>query len=299
MIPKGLLLIDKPEGPSSHDVVARVRREFGLKRVGHTGTLDPFATGLLLVCLGWTTRLVEYFHVLPKVYEATILLGERRDTDDCTGTAVATSDAWRSVSRGSFEAALGEFVGVSEQRPPDYSARRSAGRRGYQAAREGQPLVLEARPIVVSEARLLSWDPPRTDVRLTVSTGTYIRAIARDLGERLGCHAHLQALRRTNIGGFDVTDATCADGLSRAASPLVTPLEAVGWMRRRELGDQELAAVHVGQPIPVGRLSPAPRPIAGLDTELGPTALHIGDDLVAIARLEEDVLKPAKVFHDA
>jgi tRNA pseudouridine55 synthase len=293
------LLIDKPEGPSSHDVVAEVRREFGLKRVGHTGTLDPFATGLLLICLGWATRLVEYFHVLPKTYEAAILLGEARDTDDHTGAVVATSDAWRSVSRESFEATLRSFLGVSEQRPPDYSARRSAGRRGYHAARAGETVVLESRPIVVSEARLLHWDPPCAEVRLTVSTGTYIRAIARDLGEHLCCHAHLRALRRTHIGRFDVSEATAANELAEAGPTPVTPLEAVGWMRRRELSEQEMAAIRVGQSIQAGRLSPAPHPVTGVDTELGPTALHVDGALVAIARLEGDVLKPAKVFHDA
>ncbi|MDH3427567.1 MAG: tRNA pseudouridine(55) synthase TruB [Gemmatimonadota bacterium] len=299
MTPTGLLLIDKPEGPSSHDVIAVVRRELGLRRAGHTGTLDPFASGLLLVCVGWATRLVEYFHVLPKVYEAAILLGERRDTDDRTGVVVARSDAWRSIDRDRFASALAEFDGVSEQRPPDYSARKVGGLRAYRAARAGAPLQLEPRTIAVSDMCLLSWDPPRARIALTVSTGTYIRAIARDLGERLACHAHLEALRRIRIGTFDVCDASSGADLAEAAAGIVTPLDAVSWLQRRELDPEELASVLVGRPIRVGAPSQPPRPVATLDTASLPTALHADGQLVAIGMADGEWLKPSKVFHAA
>jgi len=293
----GLLLVDKPAGPSSHDVVAAVRRELGLQRVGHTGTLDPFASGLLLVCVGWATRLVEYFHDLPKTYEAGVILGERRDTDDITGAVVATSKDWQSIDRQTFEDAISEFLGSSEQRPPDYSARRQEGQRAYKAARDGAPLDLEARTVEVSDIRLIDWSPPHADLVLSVSTGTYIRAIARDLGERLGCHAHLGSLRRTGIGAFDVSDSVQGGELTGATNSILLPLDAVGWLRRRKLTEEDLEAVGVGKPIIVGTVAPPPDPVPGLDDAVLPVALHAHGKLVAIGAVDDDLLRPAKVFH--
>ncbi len=297
MTPAGLLLIDKPEGPSSHEVVAAVRRELGLKRVGHTGTLDPFATGLLLICVGWATRLVEYFHVLPKFYEACVVLGERRDTDDLTGVVVARSEAWRSLDRSAFEATLHEFQGIFRQRPPDYSARRQHGHRAYRAARKGKPLDLESRTIEVSDVHLLNWAPPRADVGFSVSTGTYIRAIARDLGERLGCHAHLGSLRRTMIGAYHLSESVSAGDLAGVRANIIPPFDAVSWLPRRELSADELNAVVVGRPIPRGRVFPPALPLASLGDAMLPVALHAHGQLAAIGELDGDLLKPAKVFH--
>lgn len=297
MTPAGLLLIDKPEGPSSHDVVAAVRRELQVRRVGHTGTLDPFATGLLLICVGWATRLVEYFHALPKVYEAGVVLGERRDTDDLTGAVVAKSEAWRSLDRSAFEATLHGFEGISRQRPPDYSARRQHGRRAYRAAREGEPLDLESKAVKVSDVRLLNWAPPHAEVGLCVSTGTYIRAIARDLGERLGCHAYLGSLRRTKIGAFHVSESVSGSQLAGARAHIIPPLDAMSWLSRRELAEEELEAVVVGRPIPRGRVCPPDLPVAELDEAGLPVVLHTHGRLAAIGELDGDLLRPAKVFH--
>jgi len=297
VIQAGLLLVDKRVDPSSHDVVAAVRRELGLKRVGHTGTLDPFASGLLLVCIGAATRLVEYFHILPKSYEAGIMLGESRDTDDLTGAVVASSDDWRSLERSTFEEAILEFDGSFEQRPPDYSARRQGGKRAYKAARDGAPLTLESRTVKVSDILVTNWAPPRVDIKLSVSTGTYIRAIARDLGERLGCHAHLGCLRRTSIGSFDVSAAITADNLAEAPARIMSPLDAVPWLRRRELTADEIRAVEVGRQILLGSIAPPPNPVAGLDSDGLPIALHSHGSLVAIGMIDGDVLKPVKVFH--
>ncbi len=297
MTPVGLLLIDKPVGPSSHDVVATVRRELGLKRVGHTGTLDPFASGLLLVCVGSATRLVEYFHVLPKTYEAGIILGERRDTDDRTGAVVASSEQWKDLDRSAVEEALLGFEGISEQRPPDYSARRQQGRRAYKAARDGRPMELESRTIDISEIRLTSWSPPRADVVLSVSTGTYIRAVARDLGERLGCHAHLDSLRRTRIGAYDVSTALPDGQLAGAAARVIAPLDAISWLSRRELTTEERDAVEVGKAVAKGDVVPPVVAVDGLDGAALPIALHARGSLVAIAALDGDLLRPSKVFH--
>jgi len=296
--PVGLLLIDKPVGPSSHDVVATVRRELGLKRVGHTGTLDPFASGLLLVCVGSATRLVEYFHVLPKTYETGIILGERRDTDDRTGVVVANSEQWKDLDRSAVEEALLGFEGISEQRPPDYSARRQQGRRAYKAARDGAPLELESRTVEISEIRLTNWSPPRADVVLSVSTGTYIRAVARDLGERLGCHAHLDSLRRTNIGAYDVSNALPGGRLAGASASIIAPLDALSWLSRRELTTEERVAVEVGKPVPKGDVVPPVQAVDGLDGAALPIALHARGSLVAIAALDGDLLRPSKVFHE-
>jgi tRNA pseudouridine55 synthase len=290
----GLLRLDKPAGPTSHDIVAIVRRQLGVKRVGHTGTLDPFASGLLLVCVGTATRLVEYFHALPKTYEATIVLGDRRDTDDLTGEQVARSDRWEDLSRADVARGLAKFLGSSEQIPPDYSARQVGGRRAYDAARQGDPLELEPRPIEVFDIELLAWSPPSVAVALTVSTGTYIRAIARDLGEDLGCHAHLSRLRRARIGPFDVEDASSPADLNPTGSGLISPLDAVGWMPQRVLEDFEIVDISTGRAVPVGDLrisSEAAPPGAG-----APIAVSAGGELAAIAIRDGDVLKPTKVF---
>jgi len=285
----GLIRLDKPVGPTSHDIVAIVRRRLGVKRVGHTGTLDPFASGLLLVCVGPATRLVEYFHALPKTYEATIVLGDRRDTDDLTGEQVAGSDGWKDLARADVERGLAKFLGSSDQVPPDFSARQVAGRRAYDAARQGDPLELAPRRIEVFDIGLRAWSPPSVDVTLTVSTGTYIRAIARDLGEDLGCHAHLSRLRRTRIGPFNVENASGPDDLTPTASCLISPLDAVGWMPQRVLEASEIVDISTGRAVPVGDLSVPPEPGA-------PIAVSAEGELAAIAIREGDILKPTKVF---
>lgn len=304
-----VLLVDKSEGPTSHDVVEVARRALGTRRVGHTGTLDPFASGLLILCVGRATRLVEYFHHLPKTYEAGIVFGEARDTDDRTGVVTARGEVGPGLDAARLEAALAASRGESEQRPPDFSARRKRGRRAHEAARAGEPLTLEPRPIEVRTARLLDWSPPEARVLYEVSTGTYVRALARDLGEELGCPAHLGSLRRTRIGPFDVRQADQAPDIGRDSPSALTPLAALGWLPARELTAEQRTAIGYGQAIPAGLIQPPVMAVPGLEPGGLPVALHAGGALVAIGRRAEPgepsdppdpaaarVLRPEKVF---
>ncbi len=206
----GILLVDKPAGPTSHDVVAAVRRATGEGRVGHAGTLDPMATGLLVVLVGPYARLEPYLSSATKSYEATITFGSATDTDDAEGEVVATADIpSRVVQAGHAREALAAIIGDGTQTPPAYSAIKVAGRTAYEAARAGEALELAARTITISRAELraIREDPASWDVTLTVSKGTYIRAIARDIGESEGTRAHLTALRRTQAGTLSLADA--------------------------------------------------------------------------------------------
>lgn len=291
-----VVLVDKQPGPSSHDAVADARRALGLRRIGHTGTLDPFASGLLILCVGRATRLVEYFHLLPKSYEAEIVFGEARDTDDRTGSVTRRAPIPPRLDAGRLEAALANNRGRFEQRPPDYSARRAGGERAYEAARRGQPLALEARPVEVHEAELFDWNPPVARVRYTVSTGTYVRALARDLGEALGCPAHLGALRRTRIGPFAASDAAPVDAIAWEAASTISPLRALAWLPSRELTGAERTRIGHGQAIGGEGVRPPRTAVPGLESDDLPVALHVGDELVAVARRVDYELRPEKVF---
>jgi tRNA pseudouridine55 synthase len=294
--PAAVLLVDKPGGPTSHDVVEVARRALGRRRVGHTGTLDPFASGLLILCVGRATRLVEYFHLLPKSYEAGIVFGEARDTDDRTGAVTARGEVGPELDEARLEAALAASRGESEQRPPDFSARRKEGRRAHEAARAGEPLALEARPVEVRTARLLAWDPPHARVLYEVSTGTYVRALARDLGQALGCPAHLDALRRTRIGPFDAGDADRPADIAWDAPGALSPFAALAWLPARELTADERTAIGYGQAIECGRIDPPATVALGLEPDGLPVALHEAGELVAIGRRVDAGIRPEKVF---
>lgn len=292
-----VLLVDKPEGPTSHDVVQIARRALGTRRVGHTGTLDPFASGLLIFCVGPATRLVEYFHHLPKTYEAGVVFGEARDTDDRTGTVTERGDVGPELDAARLEAALAASRGESQQRPPDFSARRKDGRRAHEAARAGEPLALEARPIEVRSARLLDWSPPVARVAYEVSTGTYIRALARDLGAGLGCPAHLGTLRRTRIGPFEAHEAARATDIGWDAPGALPPLAALAWLPAREVTAEERTAIGYGQAIATGDVaSPATAAATGLEPAELPVVLHASGELIAMGRRADDVIRPEKVF---
>jgi tRNA pseudouridine55 synthase len=212
-------LVDKPAGKTSHDVVQHVRRALGTRAAGHTGTLDPFATGLLVVLVGRATRLARFVEAQPKTYLATARLGVGTSTDDLTGTI--TSESAHLVSEGALRDVLAEFLGTSLQEPPQFSAKRVAGERSYRKARRGERVDLAPVPITVHEIRLLAFRPPEFDFRVRVSAGTYVRAIARDVGERLGVGAHLTQLRRESIGSLRVEQAVALDqiGLQALLSP--------------------------------------------------------------------------------
>ncbi|HKP75239.1 MAG TPA: tRNA pseudouridine(55) synthase TruB, partial [Longimicrobiaceae bacterium] len=227
--PNGVLPVDKPVGPTSHDVVGAVRRALGTRQVGHAGTLDPFASGLLLVCVGSATRLAEYLTGLPKTYLATMRLGETTDTDDLTGEVIRASDAWRALSPEAVEAALAAQVGTIPQLPPTYSAKKVEGERMYAAARRDQEVERTPVPVTIYSIRMLSCDLPEVEFEVECGAGTYIRAIARDVGDELGVGGHLRALRRTRSGPHAAARAVPVDALGdaeRVAAALLTPLEA-------------------------------------------------------------------------
>lgn len=299
--PEGLLLVDKPSGPTSHDVVSRARRALDQRRVGHTGTLDPFATGLLLLLAGSATRLAEYFHRLDKSYRATLRLGEETETHDRTGEVVRTSDAWSGLDRREMEEALAGFRGRLSQRPPAYSAKQVDGRRAHEAARRGERLELEAEEVTVHELELVRWTPPEAEVRAVVGTGTYLRSLARDVGRELEVGAHLVELRRTRIGPFGVGDALSGGELETAVelSPphFLPPADAVAWLPRRRITSEEQEAVGHGQRIARGEIRPGP---GGEDPGEGDPVALVGESgLVAVAELRAGELQPRKVFHAA
>ena len=225
----GVLVIDKPEGPTSHDVVAKARRALGEKRVGHTGTLDPLATGVLPLVFGRATRLVRFLIASDKEYEATILFGVTTDTLDVTGEE--TSRSGGAPSRDALVAALRAFEGEQRQVPPAYSAKKVGGRRAYDLARRDEPVELAPVPVRVSRLALLEAGNDRCRISLTCSAGFYVRSLVRDLGERVGTGACLEALRRTRSGEFTIDEAIPLDALdppepgARIPDPGLIPME--------------------------------------------------------------------------
>jgi tRNA pseudouridine55 synthase len=202
---EGLLLVDKPSGMTSHDAVDVVRRSLGTRKVGHAGTLDPMATGLLVLGVGRATRLLRYLGELPKTYAATGRLGEETDTLDADGEIVRTAPV--EVSLAEVERACASLVGESMQTPPAYSAVKVGGRKLYEAARKGEVLEAPARPIRVDAFDVTAFDGRDLEARVTCSGGAYVRVLMADVGRSLGCGAHLVGLRRTAIGSFRVEEA--------------------------------------------------------------------------------------------
>jgi tRNA pseudouridine55 synthase len=201
--PFGFLFIDKPRGMTSHDVVAAVRRGTKIKRIGHTGTLDPMATGVLILCIGAATRLSEYVMPAAKMYSATVRLGVETDSYDADGTVIATTDA-SHITQADVERALTAFQGEVLQIPPMVSAIKKEGKKLYELARQGVEIEREPRRVTLY-TKLTRFDSPELDLVITCTAGTYIRSIAHDLGEMLGVGAHLTALRRTH-NGVNTTD---------------------------------------------------------------------------------------------
>ena len=237
--PEGLLLVNKPKGITSHDAVDAVRRSLGIRKVGHAGTLDPMATGLLVIGVGRATRLLRFLGDLPKTYEGSARLGVETDTLDAEGEVVRTAPV--DVSRGELEAAVASLVGESMQRPPAYSAVKVGGRPMHRAARRGEVIEAPPRPIRVEAFDLLEFDPPHLDFLVTSSGGTYVRVLAADVGTALGCGAHLTKLVRTRIGPFDLAGASPPEVLGQ-----LLPLEAaLSHLPRMDLSaDEAIAASH-------------------------------------------------------
>lgn len=289
-IAAGVLPIDKPEGPTSHDAVAAVRRALKTRQVGHTGTLDPFASGLLLVCVGAATRLAEYLTGLPKTYVAAMRLGAATDTDDLTGDVIASSEAWRSVTREQVDAALQAQVGTIQQLPPIYSAKKVAGERMYAAARRGDEVERTPATVTIYAIRLTRFDLPDVEFEVECGAGTYIRAIARDAGDALGVHGHLRTLRRTRVGPHDAARAVPLDALGdadRVAAAMLSPLEAVAQMPRVAVDEAGIAALRFGRAVPASPDTPSGVPVA-LASDAG--------ELLAIGARDGDVVRPRKVL---
>lgn len=261
--PEGLLLIDKPAGITSHDAVAAVRRTLGQRKVGHAGTLDPMATGLLVMGAGRATRFLRFLGDLSKRYEATMRLGVETTTLDADGEVVRRAPV--DVDDVSLESAVTALVGDSMQRPPAYSAVKVGGRKLYEAARRGEHLEAPPRAIRVDRFEVASRRGDDVDVTVVCSGGTYVRVLCADVGARLGCGAHLTALRRTAIGSFSVADARPPDD---PGEPL--PIEAaVAHLPRLALDEFEAAAAGHGRPL-------APASIEGPYAVVGPHGRLIG-----------------------
>lgn len=284
----GVLPVDKPAGPTSHDVVALARRALGERRIGHTGTLDPFASGLLLLCVGRATRLAEYLTGMPKSYRATLRLGVATTTDDRTGAEIARSEHWRTLAETDVIEALHAERGTRLQRPPAFSAKKIEGERAYRRARRGEAPEIAPVEVEVASIRLIACDLPDVAFDVECSSGTYIRAIARDVGERLGTHAHLTVLRRTAIGPHDVADALPLAALDDAAAvqrALLSPLAALPDVPRVELDDAHAQAIRHGRALDAAA-------VGGQDLVL---LVHAGQ-LLAVARVRGGRIEPHKVF---
>ena len=217
MSPHGILNVDKPEGSTSFQVVALIRKLSGVKKVGHAGTLDPLATGVLLVCLGSAVRVSEYLMELPKTYRGAVRLGAATDTYDSEGETVFEGDAG-AVDEAALRGALDTLERQQQQVPPAYSAVKVSGTPAHRLARAGRAVSLRPRQAKIERIDLLSFRPPLVELEVRCGKGTYIRTLADDLGRLLGCGAHLAALRRTAVGPFDVDDAVAVDRLEAAFS---------------------------------------------------------------------------------
>ncbi|MHB8421010.1 MAG: tRNA pseudouridine(55) synthase TruB [Myxococcales bacterium] len=249
----GILVVDKPAGPTSSDVVQRVKRLLRADKVGHTGTLDPLATGVLPLCLGGATRLSQFLLDADKGYRATLQLGSRTSTGDAEGEAVEQRPV-PALERSAVEAVLASMLGVSLQKPPMYSAVKIDGQRLYERARRGEAVERAARPIRIDGLSLVELAPPRLVVDVACSKGTYVRVLGEDIGERLGTVAHLAALRRTRSGAFREEGALSLAELAAAPDPLglararlVAPERALGHLPRLDLDAREADGVRHGR----------------------------------------------------
>ncbi len=207
----GILLVDKPKDSTSNAVVQRVKKTLNVKKLGHCGTLDPMATGLLILCIGKGTKISGVLTALDKEYEAVIQLGEERDTDDATGVKLHSSQ--KKVTKEELLEVLDEFTGIIEQVPPIYSAVKVKGKRAYRYAREGKSVDLNVRKINVYKSQLEAFEDNRFTIKFQCSKGTYIRSLARDIGRRLGTYGYLTELRRIRIGRFACEDQRCVGDL--------------------------------------------------------------------------------------
>lgn len=271
-----LLLVDKPAGMSSHDVVSLVRRALGTRKVGHGGTLDPFATGLLVIMAGRGTRLLQFIPAEPKVYDATVRFGTETDTDDVTGRVLR--DAPLPENQAVLHA-LPALTGSLQQVPPAYSAKHVEGERAYAMARRGEHPDLPAVPVHVDSWEVMEQGPDFLRARIACGTGTYIRSLARDLGRAVGSAAHLEALRRVSVGPFDVTDADGIEALRAGDVRCLDLRRALGAMPQEVLDADAVRRVQHGMDIPVADGGAVGAPLPGQRAAL----LDVDRALIAVA----------------
>lgn len=290
----GAIVVDKPTGMTSHDVVQAIRNGTGIRRVGHTGTLDPRASGVLVVLVGPAVRLSEYVSASDKRYQAIVKLGASTDTFDADGKFTHKSEAPVNVTEAQFEEALKKFIGHIEQTPPPYSAVKVQGRKAYEMAREGEEVELAPRTIDVYHLEVLEWAPPEAVIDVHCSSGTYVRSLANDLGDLLGCGAYLVGLRRTKSGRFSLRDATPLRKLQEAfksgnwAQYLIPAAEALADWPAIELDPDLVDAIKHGH-----------RVAAAEDAKPGMVrAVSMAGELVALMELDEETRqwRPKKVF---
>jgi tRNA pseudouridine55 synthase len=283
----GLLNVDKPAGVSSRKIVNDVQRLIRPVKVGHAGTLDPLATGVLILCFGRATRLVPYVQQQPKEYVATFLLGRHSVTDDIEQEVVELPDAL-VPTRQAIDAALPQFVGEIQQRPPAFSAVKVGGKRAYKLARQGAPVELAARPVTIYEIKLIEYDYPRLVVSMRCGSGTYVRSVGRDLAALLGTAAVMSELRRTAIGDFRVEDACDGDSLTReiVASHLLSPARAVAQLPSVIVDDTEIERLRNGL-----RITHSGNRLAG-----DIAAIATDGKLISILSIDGDQLRPVRNF---
>jgi tRNA pseudouridine55 synthase len=246
----GILNVNKPSGLTSRDMVDRVELLTRPEKTGHAGTLDPLASGVLVICVGQATRLIRYVQQMPKRYRTTFLLGRQSETDDIEGEVTEIAGA-AEPARGTLDLALAQFVGVIEQRPPAHSAIKIAGRRAYKLARKGKQVELAARPVAIHSLEVLRYDYPELELSIECGSGTYVRALGRDLGIAMGSGAVMSALVRTAIGKFSIDDAVALDGLNTESltQRLQSPLSALPDLPRIELTSDQIEEVRNGRSI--------------------------------------------------
>jgi tRNA pseudouridine55 synthase len=298
-----VLVVDKPAGATSFDVVRRVQRLLGGRKAGHTGTLDPMATGVLPICVGEATKVAGLLTAGDKAYLGTGELGVETDTLDTTGTVTARGEPG-DVTREALEQVLAGLRGPQLQTPPAYSAVRKDGERAYERARRGEAVELEPRPIEVLELELVDWRPPRFEIRLECSKGTYVRSLVADIGQRLGCGGALAALRRTRSGPFTIEQAVPLDQLEeRGVEGAILGLdEALSFLPSVEVDGAAAARLRQGQVVTrgsarLGRLRGGASPLPSAPS--APLVRLICEGkLVALGEQREDRLWPKRVFNE-
>lgn len=290
----GVLVVDKPKGPTSARVVAVVKKKLDVRRVGHTGTLDPMATGVLPLCIGSATKLATFLLSENKAYVGEITLGVTTDSLDAEGQLTGGSPALaEAVTAQQLHAVLASFRGEVSQVPPIFSAVRTDGVRSHRRARAGESVALPPRTVRIDELSLNWYKPPKLEVVVRCSKGTYIRSIARDIGERLGCGGHLSALRRTQAGPFTLEQAVELEAIDResAGARLVSPARAIAHIPVVAVGQLLVSRVLSGLQMRWDQLESREAPPTGRFSLIGPDG-----SLLAVAQLDEGRLRYERVF---